>query len=74
MFKVAALIVLVTVHQIDGRAVLVNPRQVTSMAEARDSGQIPDAVNCVIALTDGRFLSVAETCTEVRALLEGEPP
>ncbi len=70
----AALVVLVTVHQIDGREVQINPRQVVSIATPRDADAgraLVEGVRCVISFVDGKFLSVSETCHEVRTLIGG---
>jgi hypothetical protein len=68
---------LITVHQIDGRAVDINPRQITKVAEPRAAGdpkkQMHDEVNCVIYFVDGSYLSVDETCPKVRELIEKGP-
>lgn len=67
---------LITVHMIDGRVVQINPAQVTQLLTTRSEGNksLPDAVQCVIRLTDGSFTSVAEDCETVRKLMEGAKP
>lgn len=71
---VAAFIVL---HLIDGRTVAINPEQVTRLSEARegtDEGkQLAEGVRCIVFLTDGKYVSVAETCKEVQHLMEKAP-
>lgn len=73
MIRFVAIIVLITVHMIDGRKVEINPKQIVSLSEVRDKGdpkkQYADDVRCVLSLTDGKYLSVAETCSQVRALI-----
>lgn len=75
MIRFVALIVLITVHQIDGRAVDVNPKQITTLAVPREEGdpkkQLHGKVNCILSFVDGKYLSVAETCQQVRALIGG---
>lgn len=65
---------LVVMHTVDGREVSINPKQVTSLHGAKD-GQgnqlLTGDVSCVVGLTDGKFISVAESCDAVRKLLEG---
>lgn len=67
---------LIVVHMIDGRAVILNPQQITSLSEARSAEnkakQLHPDVRCVVYLTDGRFVSVAEDCNTVKGLIEGE--
>lgn len=63
---------LITVHMVDGRVIQINPAQITRMATAKEfipNKRLADSVNCVISFTDGKFLSVAETCDEVKALM-----
>ena len=74
MILIAAVLQLIIVHMIDGRAVDVNPRHIVSLAHPKTGAnkQFPDAVRCVISLTDGKFLSVAETCDEIRQLIGGK--
>lgn len=63
---------LVTLHMVDGRAVQVNPAQVTQLVHPHEEGnkQIVDTVHCVVRLADGSFVSVAEHCEEVQRMLE----
>jgi hypothetical protein len=69
---------LVTLYGLDGRAIIVNPAQVTSIREARDDGDsgklFADKVHCVIRLTDASYVTVAEDCDRVRELMEGAKP
>lgn len=71
---VLAAIELVALHRLDGRVVFVNPDAVVQLAEPQPDGadhkQFTDAVHCVITLTDGRYVTVRETCLEVRKLFE----
>jgi uncharacterized protein YlzI (FlbEa/FlbD family) len=68
---IAATIILITVHMIDGRVVQINPAEITSLTWPKDKNSaLVDGVHCVISLTDGKFLSVAETCDEVEKLIE----
>lgn len=58
-------------HRIDGGEVWVNPAQVTSLRvvegalSARHGGG-----RCLVGLTDRKFVSVLESCAEVKRLLE----
>jgi len=64
---------LIVMHTVDGREVSINPKQVTSLHGAKN-GQgnqlLTGDVSCVVGLTDGKFISVAESCDAVRKLLE----
>ena len=70
---VLAAVELIMLHMIDGREVQINPKQVTQLlSDLSDDGAkaLPDAVKCVVRFTDGSYLSVAETCDEIRSLME----
>lgn len=75
---ILAVVELITLHLVDGRSVLINPRQVTQVQEARSEGdpkkQMHDKVRCVVRLTDSTYVSVAEECVEVKRLMEEAKP
>jgi hypothetical protein len=68
----AAALALVLLHRADGGTVTIAANHVTSLRETPGSlgKQVPDATRCLVGLTDGKFVAVLETCTEVRRLLE----
>lgn len=71
MLRLALLLIML--HRLDGGEVAINPSQITSLHTAATSQNKvvnPDA-HCVIGLTDGKLVSVRETCLEVRRLLKG---
>ena len=72
MITVAA-VALILLHMIDGRVVLINPRQVTQLLSTLPGSNkvLPDAVQCVVRLADGSYTSVSEDCDTVRRLMEG---
>jgi hypothetical protein len=80
--QIAAAVLLVLLHTPKGFEVYVNPQNVTSMRADDPSKQhelMTDAVRCMLNLSDGKFVSVVETCDQVRALFEeakqgGIPP
>jgi len=53
----------------DGRTVHVNPKQVVSTSQSTGK-LLSENVRCVIYTTDGRFISVVETCEDIKARLE----
>lgn len=62
---------LVVLHRADGGEVVVNPMQVTSLRNpAGKYRQLQPTGNCVIDLTDRKFIMVMESCAEVKRLLE----
>ena len=72
MILAAGAVALVLLHRADGGAVQVAVGQVTSLHTAARSGPkvIASGARCVIWLTDGKLLSVIESCEQVRRLLE----
>jgi uncharacterized protein YlzI (FlbEa/FlbD family) len=66
---------LIVFQTLDGRDVHVNPKHVVSISEPsedRDPKEklLTDKVHCVINLTNGTKVSVAENCDSVRRRLE----
>lgn len=65
---------LIVLHTVDGHEVIINPAQVTNLIaakEGQDNKLFTNEVHCMIGLTDGKFVSVGESCEVVRQLLEG---
>ena len=54
-------------HQI----IEIDPDSVASIRTPKDSGHISKNVHCVIFTTDGKFVSVIQTCDEVHKRLQG---
>lgn len=74
MLLVLAALHLIVLHSLDGGTVVVNSDQVTSLRSPRPKQNLThDAANCVVGLTDGKLVSVTESCDTVRQMLEGGP-
>jgi hypothetical protein len=59
------------VHTLDGRTVIINSEEIISFAQPnKEKGLWTDAARCIITLTDAKFVTVKETCDEVRASLK----
>lgn len=70
------MLMLVILHRPDGAAVVVNPRNVTSLHSRLpppNSGKLLPHGACAVWLSDGRLIAVQESCLVVKALLEGVP-
>jgi hypothetical protein len=69
-------IVLIVLHGVDMHEVMINPEQVTSLREARKAEHnkklFTAEAKCMIGLTDGKFVTVVESCKAVRELVEHE--
>jgi len=60
----------IILHTLDGRSVYVNVEQVVSMVEQKGKESFIGGVNCVVNLTDQRFITVMENCESVRLRLD----
>ena len=68
-------IVLIVLHGVDMHEVMINPEQVTSLRQARQTEHnklFTHEAQCMIGLTDGKFVAVVESCKAVRELVEHE--
>lgn len=72
---IAAVVILIVLHAPSGVEVFVNPESITSMRPSRD-GVVDDkkyfaaGVHCMINTSDGKFITVVETCADVRKVVE----
>lgn len=69
-----AVTVLLILHGPAGNQILVNPQLVTSLTAAPNKDKsdklFHEDVRCMLSLVDGKFVTVTETCDEVRELME----
>jgi hypothetical protein len=63
-----AVMALFMVHTVDDRLVFVNPEMVVSLTVPAGRLTSPN-IGCIVAFSDGKFVSVKETCHEVRELM-----
>ena len=76
MNPLSAAIVLIVLHSVDGFEMFVNPEEIVVMrpsneaATGRPNQIIVTGPRCIIGLSSGRFISVIETCTAVREMVE----
>lgn len=69
----AILIGLILLHGPSGAEILLNPESITSMHFAmpgKKNELVAHQAKCVINTTDGKFISVLETCDIVRKLIK----
>jgi hypothetical protein len=58
----------------DGGRIDVNSVEVTSVREPRGQGHFAHGTNCVVVMSNGKFIGVREGCDEVRRMLmQGKP-
>ena len=63
---------LVELSGLDNEQIEVNPAAVVAIRSPRQKNRImAPAANCALLTTDGRFISVLESCDEVRRRLGG---
>lgn len=66
-------LILIMLHGIDGREVDVNVDEITSLQckmPGAENKAFHENVNAIVYLTDGKFVSVTETCTTIRDLIK----
>jgi len=61
---------LIKVTGLDGQIIELNPEQIVSLRVPREEGTLHAGIRCLIHTTDGKFISVLETCESVQKLLE----
>ena len=68
---------LVLLHGPGGGIIHINPEAVTSLRAAppdETDKHFTDEARCMINLSDGKFVSVIETCEAVRSLIKEAKP
>ena len=70
MIAWAVAVPLIALHVIGGQVVLVNPRQIVSLIGQQTGHLMTAQAACVVTFANGKFLSVIETCAQVRTLME----
>jgi hypothetical protein len=66
---------MIVLHSVEGHEVTISSRQVTSLRASKPDHPntlLTGAVNCVIGLADGKFVTVIESCADVREMIEGK--
>ena len=73
--KIVALsLAILLLHGPTGREIRLNTKTVTSLHAPEKQGRnqaITSGANCLINTTDGKFISVVETCAEITRMIEG---
>jgi hypothetical protein len=67
-------VILIILHLVDGGQVVVNVEEITSLRQSKEEGSkhFTEKAKCLINLADGKFVTVIETCEEVRKQIEGD--
>ena len=63
---------LVELHGPAGQRYFVNPQQITTVRQpiATDRQYFGTGTRCIIVMTNGKFVAVADACDQVRQLVE----
>lgn len=70
------LFILIVLHGPDGREIDVSVDEITSLQCKLPNVQnklYVEGVNAIVSLTDGKNISVRESCEEIRLLIKGQP-
>jgi len=59
----------IILQTLDGRNVHINTKQIVSFAQQKGQGTVSGSANCILNLSDGKFLSVAESCESIQRRL-----
>lgn len=71
MAQLSILGVLIVLHSPAGVAMDLNTQEITAMRNPEPSNKnFTPTARCMINLTDGKFVTVRETCDEVKRLME----
>ena len=53
-----------------GQEIEINPAEISTMRMPREVGHFAEGVECVIFMTNGRFVAVTEPCRDVMERIE----
>jgi hypothetical protein len=73
----AAAIALLLLHGPTGREIRINPRNITSLhspVPGQHNTAVAAGARCLINSSDGKFVSVVETCEAVTRMIEAPKP
>jgi len=71
LVALSAIVHFMELHTPDGIPIEVNVAEISSIRVPKDSpdAHLVDGVNCVLFMTNGKFISVTETCKQVDGLI-----
>jgi hypothetical protein len=71
MIKIA--VILIALHGPDGHDIAISLDEITSVhckLPGHSSGTFADGANAIINMTDGKFVSIRETCEALKEIIE----
>lgn len=57
-------VILIRLHGPDNQIIYINPTTVVSVRPPRSLDHVSPTIHCLLHTTDGKFISVAETCEQ----------
>jgi hypothetical protein len=66
--------VIITLHSGTGVPIEINPHEITSMRNPEPTAPSPSfskELHCMINMSDGKYVTVKETCDQVKKMIEG---
>ena len=63
-----AYVVLIQLHTVDGGVIEINPREITTMRPRHEHENFAKGAECMINMSDGKFVAVREDCVTVEEM------
>jgi uncharacterized protein YlzI (FlbEa/FlbD family) len=60
----------IVLHGLDGREIVINSHEITVMRGKQEGKHLAPGGECAISMADGHFVTVKETCDEIRKKIE----
>lgn len=67
-----AMVLLITLHAPNGLSISINPTEIATLRETKGEGStlMVDTVRCVVGMSNGKWVSVIETCEQIREAIK----
>ena len=66
-------IALIALHGPANQVIYINPQEITSVREPLVTGHFARGTRCLVYLSNRNFITVTETCDEVKAKIQAIP-
>lgn len=74
MVVIAIVMILIALHGPDGHDISISLDEITSvhckLPGTKDGGTFAHGANTIVNTTDGKFVSIRETCAELKDIIE----
>ena len=73
---IAEALLLILLHGADQQPIAINANEISSLRPPSDAdaGNYAASIKCVVVMTNGKFIGVIETCTEIFHKTRGQHP